>query len=153
LLRTITGFRQDEVGDWVAELSCLHGQHMRHRPPFQDRPWVSSAAGRAGRIGTDVDCALCDRAELPVGLVVVRTLGPFDEATIPAALRRVHRTPGGTWGLLQVLAGSLELRIDTAPPIERRLAGGDSQPIPPEVDHKVTTSGPVQLRLELLDRP
>ena len=153
MLRTITGFRQDEVGDWVAELSCLHDQHMRHRPPFQDRPWVVSAAGRAGRVGAEVDCPLCDRAELPAGLAVVRTLGPFDEETVPPGLRRAHRIPAGTWGLLRVRAGSLELRMDTAPPTERRLVGGDCHPIPPGVDHDVTTSGPVQLQVELLRRP
>lgn len=25
--RSIVGFHQDPVGDWVAELSCLHDQH------------------------------------------------------------------------------------------------------------------------------
>ena len=37
--RTIEGFRHDGAGEWVAELSCLHGQHVRHRPPFQERPF------------------------------------------------------------------------------------------------------------------
>ncbi|MDG7001319.1 MAG: DUF3565 domain-containing protein, partial [Nitrososphaerota archaeon] len=40
MFREIVGFRQDELGDWVAELSCLHAQYVRHRPPFQIRPWV-----------------------------------------------------------------------------------------------------------------
>jgi hypothetical protein len=34
LVRPIVGFHQDEHQDWVAELSCGHNQHVRHRPPF-----------------------------------------------------------------------------------------------------------------------
>ena len=59
--RRIVGFHQDAEGDWVAELDCGHRQHVRHRPPFQLRPWVLDAVGRTGRIGTPLDCRLCDR--------------------------------------------------------------------------------------------
>ena len=27
--------------DWVAELECGHTQHVRHDPPWTNRPWVS----------------------------------------------------------------------------------------------------------------
>ena len=37
-------FHQDEQGDWVAELECGHGQHVRHRSPWELRPWVLSEA-------------------------------------------------------------------------------------------------------------
>lgn len=57
---TITGFRQDAEGDWVAELACGHTQHVRHRPPWQLRPWVVEPAGRAARLGTAIDCPRCD---------------------------------------------------------------------------------------------
>ncbi len=63
MLRRITGFHQDDTGEWVADLSCLHSQHVRHRPPFQVRPWVLTDAGRRERLGTDIDCPLCDRAD------------------------------------------------------------------------------------------
>src|SRR6476469_5469708 len=96
-MRTIEGFHRDEAGDWIAELSCLHGQHVRHRPPFWDRPWVLDPAGRAAHVGERLDCPLCDRAELPDGLVTVRTAGPFDEKTLPAALRRDHLVAAHTW--------------------------------------------------------
>jgi len=58
--RSIVGFRQDEEGDWVAELACGHRQHVRHRPPWQLRPWVVEAESRQARIGTPLDCPLCD---------------------------------------------------------------------------------------------
>jgi len=63
VIRTIEGFFQDEVGDWVAELSCRHRQHVRHAPPFRARPWVLTEEGRAEHVGTGLDCPLCDRGE------------------------------------------------------------------------------------------
>ncbi|MHB1021130.1 MAG: DUF3565 domain-containing protein [Acidobacteriaceae bacterium] len=56
----IIGFMQDEEQHWVAVLFCGHTQHMRHDPPWQERPWVTSEAGRMGRIGHLVECKLCD---------------------------------------------------------------------------------------------
>ena len=44
--RAIAGFEQDEAGDWVALLECGHRQHVRHRPPWRERPWVLTAEGR-----------------------------------------------------------------------------------------------------------
>jgi hypothetical protein len=57
--RAIVGFDQDEVGDWVALLECGHRQHVRHRPPWQERAWVESAEGREGRVGSSLECADC----------------------------------------------------------------------------------------------
>ena len=148
--RTIDGFQQDEHGDWVAHLSCLHRQHVRHRPPFYDRPWVTTAEGRAARVGTSLDCPLCDRAELPDGLSVRRTVGPFDADTVPAGLRRDHRLADRTWGVVRVLEGRARLTLDTTPPIERRLGPGDRQALPPGVTHAVHVDGPVALAVDIL---
>jgi hypothetical protein len=56
----IVGFHQDAAGDWVAELACGHAQHMRHRPPWQSRPWVETEAGRAAKLGAAIDCLKCE---------------------------------------------------------------------------------------------
>lgn len=58
--RQITGFHLDEEGDWVADLACGHGQHVRHDPPWQERDWVTTPQGRASRIGIELDCLLCN---------------------------------------------------------------------------------------------
>ncbi|MGI8772770.1 MAG: DUF3565 domain-containing protein [Acidobacteriaceae bacterium] len=58
--RKITGFHLDEIGDWVAELSCGHGQHVRHRPPWEVRPWVTTEEGRRAHLGVVLFCAKCE---------------------------------------------------------------------------------------------
>jgi len=148
--RAIEGFHQDDEGEWVAELSCLHAQHVRHQPPFFDRPWVLTDSGREEHLGAELDCPLCDRAELPPGLVTTRTAGPFDASSLPAGLRRQHRVPEHTWGLLQVLEGTAEFTMATQPLTTVRLRAGDTQAIPPEVDHSVHLDGPVRLQVDFL---
>lgn len=56
---TIVAFNQDDVGDWIAELSCGHARHVRHKPPFQSRPWVTEEATRLAMIGEELECGLC----------------------------------------------------------------------------------------------
>ena len=63
--REVTGFRQDAEGHWIAELECGHAQHVRHDPPWQRRPWVLTAGGRAGRLGSMLRCMRCLDAGAP----------------------------------------------------------------------------------------
>ena len=55
----IIGFRTDDEGHWVAELDCGHTVHVRHDPPWQNRPWVLTTAGRDGMLGVVLDCKKC----------------------------------------------------------------------------------------------
>ncbi len=146
--RSITGYHRDEAGDWVAELACGHNQHVRHRPPFQLREWVLDPGGRSSRLGTALDCPLCDRAEVPDGLRWVRTSAVWDERTMPAGLRRAHRVAAGTWGRIVVHAGRLRFAAATTPTIDVELEPGSAQAIPPEVLHEVTPLGAVRFSVE-----
>lgn len=60
LKRAIRRFNQDELGDWVAELECGHARHVRHKPPWQNRPWVINEEGRSRMIGKQIECGLCE---------------------------------------------------------------------------------------------
>ncbi len=44
--QAIANYHLDEENHWVAELECGHNQHVRHQPPFINRPWVVSKTGR-----------------------------------------------------------------------------------------------------------
>lgn len=57
--RAIVDFHRDEEGDWVADLACGHTQHVRHNPPWVNRPWVTTAAGRASFLGRSLRCRDC----------------------------------------------------------------------------------------------
>ena len=35
-------------------------EFLRHAPPFQSRPWVTTEAGRTEKVGTELDCPFCD---------------------------------------------------------------------------------------------
>jgi len=59
LRRRITGFHQDADQHWIAELECGHGQHVRHNPPWEIRPWVLTEASRGEMVGTALDCVMC----------------------------------------------------------------------------------------------
>lgn len=61
----ITGYHRDEEGHWVAELACGHDQHVRHAPPWVERPWVLTPEGRGSRLGCRLDCRKCDAGAPP----------------------------------------------------------------------------------------
>jgi tellurite resistance-related uncharacterized protein len=155
--RSIAGWRSDEHGDWVALLDCGHRQHVRHRPPFFDRPWVEQVAGRAARLGTLLDCPLCDRSELPDGLTQMRSTPVWDRMTVPAALLADHRTAGDTWALLVVDDGRVAFRAPelaaTGRPATLPVEPGRPQPIPPGVLHGVAPEGPARFHVEFFRVP
>ena len=61
--QTIIGFHLDEENDWVADLACGHAQHVRHNPPWQNRPWVMTKEGRKEKLGVMLECKKCDQQE------------------------------------------------------------------------------------------
>ena len=64
MTRAIIGFHKDENEDWVADLDCGHTQHVRHKPPWQNRPWVLTEEGRAKFFGHPLNCKKCDEEQV-----------------------------------------------------------------------------------------
>ncbi|MEQ1795649.1 MAG: DUF3565 domain-containing protein [Nitrospira sp.] len=60
----IVGYHLDEHGDWVADLACGHGQHVRHQPPFFSRPWVLTPEGRDRQLGHFLFCKRCQEPDV-----------------------------------------------------------------------------------------
>ncbi|HET6629449.1 MAG TPA: DUF3565 domain-containing protein [Woeseiaceae bacterium] len=56
----IVGYHQDEEKHWVAQLACGHNQHVRHNPPWTNRPWVVTQAGRDRMLGRELKCVKCE---------------------------------------------------------------------------------------------
>ncbi len=54
--QAIVGFHLDDEGYFVADLTCGHMQHVRHDPPWQNRPWVLTEQGRLEKL----ECKKCD---------------------------------------------------------------------------------------------
>ena len=150
--RAIIDFHRDEDGDWVADLDCGHGQHVRHRPPFVSRPWVTSAEGREAMLGRELDCPRCDRMEWPENYESHRRTPDFDESSVPAGLRSDHVTKRGTWARIRVLSGTLRYHVGA--PIARSFRVDPSSPavVVPEVPHRVEPEGPVRFFVEFYRR-
>ena len=58
--QAIVGFHLDEEGHYVADLTCGHTQHVRHDPPWQNRPWVLTEQGRKEQLGVMLECKKCE---------------------------------------------------------------------------------------------
>ena len=56
----IVGYHKDAENHWVAVLACGHFQHVRHNPPWTNRPWVESEEGRVSMLGYALQCKKCD---------------------------------------------------------------------------------------------
>lgn len=150
--RAIIGFDTDTEGDWRAILSCRHRQHVRHRPPFTQRPWVTTEAGRRGKLGVELDCVRCDALEFPDDVVAYRATPVFTQDTVPAGLTTDHKTGPGTWAKIVVLEGALRYRI---PLLGKSLVLDPEHPgmVLPEVEHRVEPLGPLRFYLEFYRAP
>jgi len=75
----------------------------------------------------------------------------FDENTLPAGLRREHRTKVGVWGIIRVLEGRLRFRV--LDPISETILDLDHPGfVLPDQPHSVEPLGAVQMRVEFYDR-
>ncbi len=147
MIRQIVTFVQDEESDWVAYLDCGHRQHVRHRPPFFERPWVVAKESRDEKIGSELDCVLCDRLEFPDNLVSYHRTPEFDSTTTPAKLRSDHVTKRGVWGRIVVLDGSISYTVQS----QRYLLTPDKPGVVvPMVPHFVTPHDDSRFYVEFL---
>jgi tellurite resistance-related uncharacterized protein len=79
-----------------------------------------------------------------------RTTPVFDEETLPAGLRREHRTKAGVWGVIRLLEGRLSLSF-TWTGRERLLSPGTPGLVRPEEPHLVTPLGAMRMQVEFYE--
>ena len=75
-----------------------------------------------------------------------RTTPIFDEVTLPAALRREHRTKSGAWGVIRVLEG--ELLLHFADGREELLSPMAPGMVRPQETHRVEPLGAMRMQVE-----
>lgn len=82
--QTVTGFSRDSEDDWIVHLDCGHRVHARHDPPWQSRPFVADAAGRAAVLGRAWACPYCDGTSTmrPAPAALELACLPVDDAWI-----------------------------------------------------------------------
>ena len=75
----------------------------------------------------------------------------FDENTLPAGLRKEHRTKPGAWGIIRVLEGRLRYQV-LDPFSETILDPEHPGLVLPEQAHFVEPLGPIRMQVEFYDR-
>ena len=151
--RAITAFSQDSDGLWVARLACGHGQHVRHDPPWQLRPWVLTEEGRAEHLGLTLACVKCSMPELPAGLERYKVVGPFGETTVPAGLLRRHTLKARVWGRIVVLEGELLYVLEREPDVSFVLTPEEPGIVMPEEPHHIAPRSGVRFQVEFWSAP
>ncbi len=74
----------------------------------------------------------------------------FDENTLPAGLRKEHRTKVGVWGVIRVLEG--RLRYAVLDPLSETILDPDHPGlVPPDQPHFVEPLGPMQMQVDFYD--
>lgn len=86
----------------------------------------------------------------PLVALPYRTTPVFDETSLPAALRREHRTKVWVRGVIRVLEGELIYTL-IDPPSEHRLTPECLGMILPDQPHYVTPIGTMRMQVEFYD--
>jgi tellurite resistance-related uncharacterized protein len=150
--RPIIDFGLGSDGDPVAILSCGHSQHVRHNPPFVNRPWVVKQEGRDGMMGRPLNCVRCDNFELPDHFIPYKRTAEFNEESVPAALRKDHSTKTGVWAKITVTRGKLLYRVPSLGK-EAELSVGTPGIVLPDVLHNVEPVGSASFFVEFYKAP
>lgn len=83
--------------------------------------------------------------------VPYKSTSVFDENTLPAGLRREHRTKAGVWGVIRVLEGRLRYQmVDQSS--EEILDPDHPGLVLPDVPHLVEPLGPMRMQIEFYDQ-
>ncbi|GIX20266.1 MAG: hypothetical protein KatS3mg120_1942 [Erythrobacter sp.] len=91
-------------------------------------------------------------SEIPEGFSLVRRIGPFDAASLPAGLLSSHSLKAGRWGWVQITEGAVRMVWEDEPLRSEELVAPTSVLIPPETVHHLEVAGPFKLQIAFLER-
>jgi tellurite resistance-related uncharacterized protein len=136
-----------EASDRQSDLAREMATYISPRPGFTPHPLTINAANQMIHL---VERASHFRERPPAPIPYERT-AVFNEDTLPAGLRREHRTKAGVWGVIRVLDGRVRYRV-LDPVSEVILEPGHPGLVRPEQPHFVEPLGPVHLQIEFYNR-
>lgn len=143
-----------EGSDRQLELAREMAAYISPRPGFTHHPLTMQAAAHMVDL---VDRGIHYRSVDPVMVAAEPTLAKpykstsvFDEVSLPAGLRREHRTKAGSWGVIRVLEGRLRYQV-LDPSSELVLEPGRPGLILPEQAHLVEPLGPIRMQIDFYD--
>lgn len=122
--------------------------YISPRPGFTQH----SLTVRAAAMMTDLIERSAQFGEAPPAPVPYKRTDIFDENTLPAGLRREHRTKPGVWAVIRVLEG--QLRYQVLEPTCEALILEPGRPglVRPEEPHLVEPLGHIRMQVEFYDR-
>lgn len=140
--RPIIGYGTDEENDWFAILDCGHCQHVRHQPPFVNRSWVTTKAGRQRFLGHELDCVRCDRLELPDAETLVQERWTSKNRADWSELEK------GQWARVVPEQGQLRCQIP-ALDVDMQLSPAVPGIIPPQTAFRLTPGKKANFHLDM----
>ncbi len=108
---------------------------------------AAAMQAKAATIAESLQLGLFFKLEPGAAPQPYKVTAEWDEASLPQAIRSRHNTKPGTWGLLRVLAGSVELVFED-PPRRVHVTPDSPAEIPPQQWHHVEVTGPMRMVVE-----
>jgi tellurite resistance-related uncharacterized protein len=136
-----------EASDRQIDLAREMATYISPRPGFTQHPLTIHAAAQMIDL---VERANQFRTSSLLPTPYKRT-SVFDENTLPAGLRREHRTKPGVWGVIRVLDGRVRYQV-IDPASEVILEAGRPGLIRPDEPHLVEPLGPVRMQIEFYNQ-
>ena len=143
--KKIVGFHVDDLGDWVADLECGHGQHVRHNPPWINRPWVLDEAGRESMLGQVLSCKKCNMPAIPGNAKRVTCSPLFDQQMLQQQCSGPQENASDCWIELVVSQGELVYQRHTDHVEGYVIDPEFSAVIPPGTGYTLIPKGDVQM--------
>ena len=137
-----------EGSDRQRQIALDMGGYISPRPGFTQHPLTVQAAHHMTDLVHRAD-HFRTLTDLPKPY---KSTPVFDETTLPAGLRREHRTKTGIWGVIRVLEGRVRYRV-LDPGSETILDPDHPGMILPDQPHFVEPLGTMRMRVDFYDRP
>lgn len=139
-LMTQASDRQVNIAREMAAFIAPRPGYTQHSLTLKAAEHMTDIMDRAARFETP-----------PPSVVPYKSSPVFDENTLPAGLRREHRTKVGVWGVIRVLEGRLRYQV-LDPISEMVLEPGLPGLVLPDQPHRVEPLGQMRMQVEFYDK-